>query len=108
MSERQLRVESLLREMIATYIATEANPFPLITVTAVRIAPNYRNATVYFTTIPDDKEQDALIFMKRAGGDIRHFILKKSDLKIVPNLQFAVDIGERARQHLDEVAKNIK
>jgi ribosome-binding factor A len=46
--------------------------------------------------------------MKRAGGDIRHFILKKSDLKIVPNLQFAVDIGERARQHLDEVAKNIK
>lgn len=107
MSERHLRVESLLREMIASYVVSEANPFPLITITSVSVSPDYRNATVFFTTIPEDKEQDALIFLRRAGGDMRHYVQKKSDLKIVPSLQFSVDSGERARQHLDNIAKNI-
>ena len=108
MSDRQLRVESLLREMIATYVVGEANPDPLITITAVSISPDLRNATVFFTTIPDSKEQAALVFLKRAGSDIRRFVQKKSNLKITPNFDFAVDSGERARQYLDTVAKNIK
>ena len=107
MSERHLRVESLLREMIASYVVAEANPFPLITITSVSVSPDYRNATVFFTTIPEEKEQDALIFLKRAGGDMRHFVQKKSDLKITPNLVFAVDSGERAGQYLDTVANKI-
>lgn len=108
MSERHLRVESLLREMIATYVASEANPDPLITITSVSVSPDYRNATIFFTTIPESKEQNALIFLNRAGGEIRRFVQKKSDLKITPSLTFAIDSGERARQYLDTVAKNIK
>jgi ribosome-binding factor A len=108
MSERHLRVESLLREMIATYVVHEANPDPMITITSVSVSPDYRNATVFFTTIPESKEQDALVFLKRAGSEMRRFVQKKSDLKITPSLQFSVDSGERARQYLDNVAKNIK
>lgn len=108
MSERHLRVESLLREMIATYVVSEANPDPMITITSVSVSPDYRNATVFFTTIPESKEQDALVFLKRSGSDMRRFVQKKSDLKITPNLEFAVDSGERARQYLDTVASKIK
>lgn len=97
-----------MRELIATFVATEANPDPLITITSVSVSPDYRNATVYFTTIPENKEQDALIFMKRAGSEMRHFVQKKSDLKIVPSLTFSIDGGERARQHLDDVARGIE
>ena len=89
-------------------MAGEANTDPLITITAVSISPDYRKATVFFTTIPDNKEQDALVFLKRSGGDMRRFVMSKSDLKIVPSLEFSIDSGERARQYLDEVAKNIK
>lgn len=108
MSDRHLRVESLLREMIATYVVAEANPDPLITITSVSVSPDLRNATVFFTTIPESKEQAALVFLKRAGSEIRHFVQKKSNLKITPNFEFSVDSGERARQYLDTVAKNIK
>lgn len=107
-SERHLRVESLVRELAANFVAVEANTDPLITITNVSISPDYRNATIYFTTIPEQKEQEALVFMKRSGSEMRSHIMKKSDLKIIPNLTFSIDGGERARQHLDEIANGIK
>jgi ribosome-binding factor A len=107
MSDRHLRVESLIRELVAAYIQQEANTEPLITVTHVTTSPDYRRITVYFTTIPDGREEDALNFLKRAGGDIRGFIKKRSNLKIIPFIEFSVDYGERHRQHIDEIAKEI-
>lgn len=108
MSDRHIRVESLLRELIAQYIQNESNADPLITVTRVTTAPDYRRVTVFFTTIPDGREQDALIFLKRTGSDMRGYVKKKSNLKIVPFLEFMVDYGERHRQHIDEIAREIE
>lgn len=105
MSERTERVESLLRELTASFIVAEANPNPLITITQVSISPDLRNATVYFTTIPESREQDALIFMKRSGTDLRQHIKKHSNLKFIPNIEFEVDGGERARQHIDDLTR---
>lgn len=105
---RHIRVESLLREIIAAFVQQEANTDPLITITRVTSAPDYRRMTVFFTTIPDGREEDALIFLKRAGGDLRGFIKKKSNLKIIPFLEFSVDYGERHRQHIDEIARDIE
>lgn len=105
--DRHNRVESLLRELVAEYIKNEANTDPLITVTHVTTSPDYRRVTVFFTTIPDGKEQDALIFLKRAGSDMRGYVKRKSNLKIVPFIEFMVDYGERHRQHIDEIAREI-
>ncbi len=105
---RHIRVESLLRELIAEYIQHEANTDPLITVTHVATAPDYRRVTVFFTTIPSGRENDALIFLKRSGSDMRGYIKKKSNLKIVPFFDFMVDYGERHRQHIDVLAREIE
>lgn len=101
MSERQHRIESLLRELAASFVRAEANTDPLITINSVSLSPDFRNATVYFTTIPEEKEQHALIFLKRFGGELRRFIAKGSDLKIIPTLSFSIDSEERARQHAE-------
>lgn len=101
--DRHERVTALIHEMAATFIQYEANTDPLITITHVTISPDYRNATVYFTTIPEGREADALVFLKRSASELRHFIMKKSDLKIIPHLDFAVDADERHRQHIDEL-----
>ncbi len=107
MSDRHLRVESLIRELVASYIQKEANTDPLITVTRVTSSPDYRKMTVFFTTIPDGREEDAMIFLKRYGSDLRHYIKKKSNLKIIPFLEFSVDYGERHRQNIDEISREI-
>ena len=88
-----------MQELIAAFILTEANPNPLITITRVKTDEKTRKAIAFFTTIPEDREQDALIFLKRFAGEIRHFILKKGRLRNVPHLEFSIDGEERDRQH---------
>ncbi len=107
MTDRHDRVESLIHELVAKFIQTEANSDPLITVTRVTTSPDYKRITVFFTTIPDAKEDDALVFLKRSGSELRHFIKQKSSLKTIPHIDFAIDYGERHRQHIDEIAREI-
>lgn len=106
--DRHDRVASLVKELAAEFIRREANTTPLITVTHVTVSSDYKQVTVYFTTIPDEREDDALIFLKRAGGELRQYIKKKSNLKVIPFVTFAVDRGERHRQHIDEIAREME
>ena len=98
-----VRVTELVREKVATFIQEEANSDHLITVTNVNVSPDLRNATIFITTIPDGREQDALVFLKRHGKEIRKKLMKATHIKIVPFLDFQVDAGERHRQHIDEI-----
>jgi ribosome-binding factor A len=106
--DRHDRARSLLMETIAEFIRTEANTNPLITVTNVDISPNYRHATVFFTTIPDTGEEDARIFLHRKGTELRQHLKKHARLKFIPEIKFEVDYGERHRQHIDEIARDIE
>lgn len=99
MSDRHQKLESFIRELTARFILTEANSDPLITITHVNISEDSRKATVFFTTIPEDREQDALIFMKRTATDLRDYIKKHSNMKMIPHLEFFIDGDERIRQH---------
>ncbi len=108
MSDRHLRVESLIRELVASFIQQEANTDPLITVTRTSTSPDYRRVTIFFTTIPDGREEDALNFLKRCGSELRGYIKKKSNLKIIPFIEFSVDYGERHRQDIDVIAREIE
>lgn len=99
MSDRQPKIESLLRELAASFVLTEANPNPLITITRVAMSSDLRKATIFLTTIPEEREQDALIFMKRTATELRDHIKKNSGLKSIPHLEFFIDGDERIRQH---------
>lgn len=101
--DRHDRVNSLIKELAATYIQHEANTDPLITITRVSVSPDYHQSTIFFTTLPEGRENDALIFLKRNGHDMRRYIMKNSKMKITPFFDFALDVGERHRQHIDEI-----
>ncbi len=105
--DRHDRAASLIKEVVATFIQHEANTNPMITVTHVTVSPDYRRVTVYVTTIPDGRESDALVFLKRSASEMRGFVKKKTNLKIIPHLEFAYDYGEKHRQHIDEIAREI-
>ena len=102
-SDRTKRIISLLTEHIANFIATEANANPLITVTNLTISADYKNATVYVSILPDDRQKDALIFLKRHGSALRKHLKQKINLKSIPNLEFALDANEQNRQQIDQL-----
>lgn len=102
------KARSVLKEVIANFVREEANSTPLITVTDLNISPDYRHVTILFTTIPDSGQDDALIFLKRKGTELREYIKKHARLKRIPHLDFQIDYGERHRQHIDEIARGIE
>lgn len=106
-NERQQKVSEAVVAHVAAFVRREANTDPLITITGCDIAKDFKNATIYFTTIPDDKQDVAAIYLKRIGGDMRRYLMKHMHLKQIPFLTFSVDYGERHRQHIDEIARSI-
>lgn len=106
--DRHDRVRSLLTSLIASFIKDEANPDPLITVTNVTTSSDYKQATVYVTTIPDSGEENALIFLRRKATELRNYLKKHSKLKTIPHISFEIDRGERHRQHIDEITREIE
>ena len=108
MSERQAKVANIIKEQVAIFVRHEANTDPLITITRVDISPDLKRAIVFFTTIPDGKEKDALVFLKRSGTGLRSYIKSHAKLKNLPHFDFMIDAGERHRQHIDEMMDKIK
>ncbi len=107
MSDKHQTVAEIIRSATAQFVLREANTDPMITVTRVEVAPNFRQVQILFTTIPDNREADALAFLQRHGSDLRHYLKKETKLKRIPHLVFAVDYGERHRQHIDELWNDI-
>ena len=103
MNDRHHTVAEIIREQAALFVRNEANTNPLITITREDVAPNFRAAIILFTTIPAEREADALIFLQRHAREMRGAIKKNTSLKYLPLLSFAVDNGERHRQHIDEL-----
>jgi ribosome-binding factor A len=103
-SPRQNRMRSLLREIAANFFLREALPRSLITVTDATISPDFRRATIYITTLPTNEEERALDFARRKRTDLRAYIGAYGRLSTLPVLEIKLDLGERNRQKIDELA----
>jgi len=106
--DRNIKLQGLLKELVATYVRSEANSDPLITITNIDLSSDMRKAIIFATTIPDGRENDAVIFLRRNTTDIRNYLKKKARLKHIPHLEFMVDAGEKHRQHMDEIVREIE
>ncbi|MEK7639008.1 MAG: ribosome-binding factor A [Patescibacteria group bacterium] len=106
-SERQAKVAELVQHAAATFVQHEANTNPMITITRVDLSPDLTRALIFFTTIPDGRENDALIFLQRSAHDLRDYLKSHARLKRIPHLDFLLDAGERHRQHIDELVGEI-
>lgn len=108
MSDRKIKISALLKELAAKFIQLEANTDPMITVTNVDLSPDFKRIIIFVTTIPSNREPDAIIFLKRNATDMRNYMKKNARIKTVPHLEFMIDAGERHRQNMDELVKEIK
>ena len=102
------KAASLLTKFAAEYFLTESNNDSLITVTKVDIYEKGKRATVFFTALPENKEEDALEFAKRRRNDFRGFVMSKKSFGYVPRMDFEIDYGEHNRQRIDELSNAIQ
>ena len=107
---RLARVNSELQRVISHVINFELKNTKvtgLVSVTRVRITPDFRYAKVYIS-IYGSKVKDTLEGLKSSSGFIRSRIASEVNLRITPKLVFEYDDSELHGEKIDMILKKIK
>jgi len=105
MTQRNEKLANLIKELSAQFLNRENNRTSLITVTSCTTSPDLKRATIFVTVLPDSKEHDALDFAKRKRAELRDYLKKKYEIKIIPFIDIQIDLGEKNRQKIDELLR---
>ena len=118
MSTRNERLAEILRDLGARFLVKESSKASLITVTKVELTKDGKYATIFFTVFSlnppkggsgdrrfshEQFEKTALEFAKRKRSEFKEFIKENSRLGRIPQLDFAIDLGEKNRQMIDSL-----
>ncbi|BBK33859.1 ribosome-binding factor A [Stella humosa] len=117
-TQRQLRVGEELRHVLAGVLARDELRDPAlqglsITVTQVRVSPDLRNATAYVMPLGGERAADSLAALRRAAPFLRGQVGRAVELRLVPQLDFAIDTSFEHAQRIDgllrrpEVARDL-
>lgn len=101
---RHDRMTSLIGRLAAEFFLLESGKQSLITVTQTTVSDDLKYATIFFTALPSDKEEEALALARRRASDIRRFVEEHARMGKVPFLNFAIDKGEKNRQRIEELS----
>lgn len=98
--KRTDRINALLQRELAQLISEELNDprITFATVTAVETTPDLRTARVHVSVLGDEEQgRGAMQALDGAKQYLRHALMKRTDLRFVPELMFALDrSAERA------------
>jgi ribosome-binding factor A len=109
MSDRMLRVNSTLREVIAEEIERmNDSRLELVSITAVDTAPNLRQAMVYVDVLGDEDHGSALAALTGAAKRLQRSIAGQVRMKYTPTLEFAMDPAVVGGDRIDAILRSIK
>jgi len=109
-SQRQLRVSEEVRRVLAEGFArTEFRDPELhdvqVTVTEVRISPDFRHATAFVCRLGRSDIEAALPALKRAAPYLRTMLSKKLRLRTVPEIHFQPDTALDHAMEMDSIMR---
>lgn len=107
-SQRQTQISLELRSIAQDFFQRESSGASLITVTRTEVSPDMRHGTIFITVLPEDKEEAAINFAKRMRSELRHTVMKRLPVKVIPFLEVEIDYGEKNRLHIEELLRESK
>lgn len=107
-SQRQLQVEQQVLGIAQDFFQRESSGASLITVTRAEISRDMKNGTIFITVLPENKEEAAINFAKRMRSELRHYVMKRLPVKVIPFFETEIDYGEKNRLHVDELLRKDK
>ncbi len=107
MHERDEKLKELIRKVAGEFMQKESNHMSLITITDVSVSDKGQRATIFFTVLPEGKEKGALDFAKRKRAEFREAFAKQARIRAIPFFDFEIDKGEKNRQVIDEISRNV-
>ena len=110
-STRSQKVSRLIQKELGIYLQRETINLAkgkMLSVTHVRVTPDFGLARVHISVFPSDGAKEALANIKLHYKNIRHFLGNqiKNQLRSVPELEFFVDDCLDYVEKIDELLKN--
>jgi ribosome-binding factor A len=106
--ERQLKVEQQVLGITQDFFQRESSGASMITVTRTEVSPDMKYGTIFITVLPEDKEEAAINFAKRMRSELRHYVMKRLPIKVIPFFEVEIDYGEKNRLHVEELLRKDK
>lgn len=107
--QRHQRVESLIREKLNELILRELEfGGALVTVTEVEVQKDLDYAAIKVSVIPGEKSKKVLELLDQSKKRLRHLLLRKINIKPMPELRFAVDIGMEKAAEIEKALLEIE
>ena len=108
---RPQRVAEAIRQVVAPFVQQLRDPriTALVTVTAVRVTPDLKHATVGVAIHGEEPErQRTLEGLSSAAGLARHEVARKLTLKTVPEIAFEIDRGVDHATRIEAVLATLR
>ena len=103
-SLKTAKMEALFAEMAAEFINRESAGQSLITVTHAEESNRGRLMTIFVTVLPTTREAAALDFLGRKKREFGTYVMGHAKMRFLPKVAFALDVGEKNRQRMDEIS----
>jgi ribosome-binding factor A len=108
MSDRMLKVNSTIREVLADEIERMSDTrLELVSVTSVDTAPNLRSAVVYVDVLGAEARDDALQALRGAAKRLQKSIGSQVRMKYIPTLEFQIDPGITGGARIEEILREL-
>lgn len=107
MTQKDEKLKEIIRELAARFYSEHSNRTSMITVTDVAIESRGGKAVILMTVLPESEEKPALDFAHRQLSDFREFVKANSRIARIPFFDVRIDSGEKNRQRIDELGKNL-
>jgi ribosome-binding factor A len=107
-TKRQTQLSLEILAIAQDFFQRESSGASLITVTRAEVSADMKHGTIFITAIPESKEPAALDFAKRMRSELRHKVMKRLPVKVIPFFEIEIDYGEKNRQHIDELLRKDK
>ena len=112
MTNRQKKINALLQqdlaEILHLFLRKENIHNLIVSVTAVRVAPDLQVAKVYLSVFPFSDANQILGLMEEKRGAIKNRLAERirNQLRIVPNLLFFIDDSLQQIEKIDRSLQN--
>jgi ribosome-binding factor A len=108
LTKRQIQIALEIRSIAQDFFQRESSGLSLITVTRAEVSADMHNATIFITALPESKEAAALDFAKRMRSELRHTVMKKMPVKVIPFFEVEIDYGEKNRLHIESLLRKAR
>lgn len=107
-SQRQLQAEQQVLGIVQDFFQRESSGASMITITRTEISRDMKHGTIFMSVLPENKEEAAINFAKRMRSELRHYVMKRLPVKVIPFFEVEIDYGEKNRIHVDELLRKDK